>query len=90
MVVNQLAQTFALDFLLVSGLACHGLFPGDCLFLFQLCLNILRLCLKEVFEFRFMQTDPNWSNFFFDPVTKKVCPTLTTLDAREQKPITGI
>ena len=22
-----------------------------------------------------MQTDPNWSNFFFDPVTKKVCPT---------------
>jgi len=36
-------------------------------------LNILRLCLKEVFEFRFMQTDPNWSNFFFDPVTKKIC-----------------
>lgn len=54
------------------------------LFLFQLCLSILRLCLKEVFEFRFMQTDPNWSNFFFDPITKKVCPTCTTL-VRQRK-----
>ena len=41
---------------------------------FQLCLNILKLCLKELFEFRFMQTDPNWSNFFYNPVTEKVCP----------------
>ncbi|XP_074662126.1 atypical kinase COQ8B, mitochondrial-like [Tubulanus polymorphus] len=28
--------------------------------------NILRLCLKELFDLQFMQTDPNWSNFFFD------------------------
>ncbi|KAL9654226.1 hypothetical protein ABK040_010259 [Willaertia magna] len=27
---------------------------------------ILKLCLKELFEYRFMQTDPNWSNFFYD------------------------
>jgi aarF domain-containing kinase len=31
--------------------------------------RILKLCLKEVFEFRFMQTDPNWANFFYNPET---------------------
>ncbi|KAF0852515.1 mitochondrial ubiquinone biosynthesis Coq8 [Andalucia godoyi] len=29
--------------------------------------RLLRLCLRELFEFRFMQTDPNWGNFFYDP-----------------------
>ncbi|XP_076463711.1 atypical kinase COQ8B, mitochondrial-like [Babylonia areolata] len=28
---------------------------------------VLRLCLKELFEWRFMQTDPNWSNFLYSP-----------------------
>lgn len=39
----------------------------------KLCLDILRLCLKELFEFRFMQTDPNWSNFFYNPTTGQIC-----------------
>lgn len=26
---------------------------------------LLDITLKEVFEFRFMQTDPNWSNFLY-------------------------
>ncbi|XP_071996103.1 atypical kinase COQ8A, mitochondrial [Engystomops pustulosus] len=38
----------------------------------EICENILNLCLRELFEFRFMQTDPNWSNFFYDPELKKV------------------
>uniref|UniRef100_A0A8C5PJV3 Atypical kinase COQ8A, mitochondrial n=1 Tax=Leptobrachium leishanense TaxID=445787 RepID=A0A8C5PJV3_9ANUR len=38
----------------------------------EICLNILTLCLRELFEFRFMQTDPNWSNFFYDPQLHKV------------------
>lgn len=38
----------------------------------QICYNILVLCLRELFEFRFMQTDPNWSNFFYDPQQHKV------------------
>ena len=33
---------------------------------------MLKLCLRELFEFKFMQTDPNWSNFFYDETTKKV------------------
>lgn len=34
--------------------------------------NILRLCLLELFEFRFMQTDPNWANFLYDGQTHKL------------------
>uniref|UniRef100_A0A915JYD6 ABC1 atypical kinase-like domain-containing protein n=1 Tax=Romanomermis culicivorax TaxID=13658 RepID=A0A915JYD6_ROMCU len=34
--------------------------------------RILRLCLKELFVFKFMQTDPNWSNFFYDAKNKKI------------------
>lgn len=28
--------------------------------------QILRLCLREITEFHFMQTDPNWSNFLYN------------------------
>uniref|UniRef100_A0A669FC24 Coenzyme Q8B n=1 Tax=Oreochromis niloticus TaxID=8128 RepID=A0A669FC24_ORENI len=38
----------------------------------QICSNILQLCLRELFEFRFMQTDPNWANFFYNSDTNKV------------------
>lgn len=34
------------------------------------------LCLRELFEFRYMQTDPNWSNFYFDPEAHKVSPSV--------------
>ncbi|PIO15488.1 hypothetical protein AB205_0042470, partial [Aquarana catesbeiana] len=32
----------------------------------KISFNILRLCLQELFQFHFMQTDPNWSNFLYD------------------------
>lgn len=35
-------------------------------------LKMLKLCLRELFEFQYMQTDPNWSNFFYDTKTKKI------------------
>ncbi|XP_061652044.1 atypical kinase COQ8A, mitochondrial isoform X2 [Phyllopteryx taeniolatus] len=38
----------------------------------EICEQILILCLRELFEFRFMQSDPNWSNFFYDPEKHKV------------------
>jgi aarF domain-containing kinase len=34
--------------------------------------NILRLCLREISEFKFMQTDPNWTNFLFDQPRQKL------------------
>uniref|UniRef100_A0A4W4GPU2 ABC1 atypical kinase-like domain-containing protein n=1 Tax=Electrophorus electricus TaxID=8005 RepID=A0A4W4GPU2_ELEEL len=38
----------------------------------KICFSILQLCLRELFEFRFMQTDPNWSNFFYNAEDKKI------------------
>lgn len=37
---------------------------------------MLRLCLKELFEFNYMQTDPNWSNFLYNSNTNKVIPKI--------------
>ncbi|KAL8966407.1 MAG: hypothetical protein Q9183_003386 [Haloplaca sp. 2 TL-2023] len=34
--------------------------------------QILRLCLREISEFKFMQTDPNWTNFLFNAKTSKL------------------
>ncbi|KIM42007.1 hypothetical protein M413DRAFT_142904 [Hebeloma cylindrosporum] len=34
--------------------------------------RIIELCLKELFEFRTMQTDPNWTNFLWNPRTRQV------------------
>lgn len=34
--------------------------------------NILRLCLRELMEWRFMQTDPNWTNFLYNRQQKKL------------------
>ncbi|KAI8625139.1 ABC1-domain-containing protein [Xylariaceae sp. FL1651] len=34
--------------------------------------QILRLCLREIAEFRFMQTDPNWTNFLYNTRTNKL------------------
>ena len=38
----------------------------------QICYNILVLCLRELFEFHFMQTDPNWANFLYDASSHQV------------------
>jgi len=34
--------------------------------------HILRLCLRELMEWRFMQTDPNWTNFLYNRSTQKL------------------
>ncbi|KAG0238718.1 hypothetical protein BGW42_002584 [Actinomortierella wolfii] len=34
--------------------------------------SILSLCLRELFEFQYMQTDPNWTNFLYNPTTRKI------------------
>ncbi|XP_042239831.1 serine-rich adhesin for platelets-like isoform X2 [Homarus americanus] len=34
--------------------------------------KILHLCLLELFQFGFMQTDPNWSNFFYNTETEQM------------------
>ena len=34
--------------------------------------QILNLCLREMIEFKYMQTDPNWTNFLYNPSTRKL------------------
>lgn len=34
--------------------------------------QILRLCLREITEFHFMQTDPNWTNFLYNEDTGRL------------------
>ncbi|KAE8851320.1 hypothetical protein HRS9122_01607 [Pyrenophora teres f. teres] len=34
--------------------------------------QILRLCLREIVEFKFMQTDPNWTNFLYNSSAQKI------------------
>lgn len=34
--------------------------------------RLLKLLLYEIFIFKFMQTDPNWSNFFYNPITNQI------------------
>ncbi|KAF9904641.1 hypothetical protein EC991_002515 [Linnemannia zychae] len=33
---------------------------------------IMSLCLRELFDFQYMQTDPNWTNFLYNPATTKL------------------
>lgn len=32
----------------------------------------MELILREIMEFRYMQTDPNWSNFLYNAKTNQV------------------
>ena len=34
--------------------------------------QILRLCLREIMEFKYMQTDPNWTNFLYNAESNKL------------------
>lgn len=34
--------------------------------------QILRLCLREIIEFKYMQTDPNWTNFLYNRKTNRL------------------
>ncbi|XP_069766140.1 atypical kinase COQ8B, mitochondrial isoform X1 [Narcine bancroftii] len=75
-VVDELTTKRVLTAELVAGVPldkCEGLDQST---RNEICSNILELCLREVFEFRFMQTDPNWSNFLYNAEKQK----LTLLD----------
>ncbi|OOF91141.1 hypothetical protein ASPCADRAFT_211431 [Aspergillus carbonarius ITEM 5010] len=34
--------------------------------------QIMRLCLREITEFKYMQTDPNWTNFLYNAQTNRL------------------
>jgi aarF domain-containing kinase len=41
-------------------------------FITKIGTQLFLLCMKELFKYRFMQTDPNWTNFLYDPENDKV------------------
>ncbi|XP_036598842.1 atypical kinase COQ8B, mitochondrial [Trichosurus vulpecula] len=71
-VIEELSTSRVLAMELASGVPldqCQGLSQDV---RNQICRELLRLCLQELFEFRFMQTDPNWANFLYDLSSHKV------------------
>uniref|UniRef100_A0A8C6WL69 Atypical kinase COQ8A, mitochondrial n=1 Tax=Neogobius melanostomus TaxID=47308 RepID=A0A8C6WL69_9GOBI len=74
-VIDELSSSHVLTTELVPGFPWTNQFPNINMYVYislQICENILNLCLRELFEFRYMQTDPNWSNFLYDPQTHRV------------------
>ncbi|KAG7223058.1 hypothetical protein INR49_015817 [Caranx melampygus] len=71
-VIDELSAKRVLAMELVQGVPLDSCVDLDQETRNQICFNILQLCLRELFEFRFMQTDPNWANFFYNAETNKV------------------
>ncbi|KAG8143714.1 hypothetical protein E2320_000912 [Naja naja] len=71
-VVDELSTRRVLSMELVGGVPLDQCQELDQEARNEICSQILRLCLRELFEFRFMQTDPNWANFFYDAERRKV------------------
>uniref|UniRef100_A0A3P9IPZ0 Coenzyme Q8B n=1 Tax=Oryzias latipes TaxID=8090 RepID=A0A3P9IPZ0_ORYLA len=71
-VIDELSGRRVLAMELVQGVPLDRCVDLDQETRNQICFQILQLCLRELFEFRFMQTDPNWSNFFYNSETNKV------------------
>ncbi|KAG7470783.1 hypothetical protein MATL_G00117590 [Megalops atlanticus] len=71
-VVDELTGSRVLAMELVSGVPLDACVDLDQETRNEICFNILQLCLRELFEFRFMQTDPNWANFFYNAERNKV------------------
>uniref|UniRef100_A0A8C6VUH2 Coenzyme Q8B n=1 Tax=Nothobranchius furzeri TaxID=105023 RepID=A0A8C6VUH2_NOTFU len=71
-VVVELSSSRVLAMELVHGVPLDRCVDLDQETRNQISYNILQLCLRELFEFRFMQTDPNWANFFYNSDTNKV------------------
>ncbi|XP_032402566.1 atypical kinase COQ8A, mitochondrial isoform X4 [Xiphophorus hellerii] len=71
-VIDELSRERVLTTTLVSGFPLDKATDLPQELRNEICEQILILCLRELFEFRFMQTDPNWSNFFYSPQIHKV------------------
>uniref|UniRef100_A0A667XY63 Coenzyme Q8B n=1 Tax=Myripristis murdjan TaxID=586833 RepID=A0A667XY63_9TELE len=67
-VIDELSGRRVLAMELVQGVPLDRCVDLDQETRNQICFNILQLCLRELFEFRFMQTDPNWANFFYNVI----------------------
>lgn len=72
LVVDNLSRKKVLTTELVSGIPIDKVALLDQKTRNYIGEKLLELTLIELFVFRFMQTDPNWSNFLYDEATKLI------------------
>lgn len=71
-VVNEASGKRVLTMEKMDGIAITNLKQVDQGLRDWLAEKVLALCLREIAEFRFMQTDPNWTNFLYNDATNKI------------------
>ena len=71
-VIDELSGTQIITSEFISGLTIDKCVDLDQETRNQIVTNFLVLLLTELFEFRYMQTDPNWANFLYNTDTKQV------------------
>lgn len=71
-VIDELSGTQIITSEFISGLTIDKCVDLDQETRNQIVTNFLVLLLTELFEFRYMQTDPNWANFLYNTDTKQL------------------
>ncbi|XP_015120829.1 atypical kinase COQ8B, mitochondrial [Diachasma alloeum] len=71
-VIDNLCSTKVFTTELIDGVSVDKCVDMEMDVREHICKLIMQLCLKELFEFRYMQTDPNWANFFYNPESKQL------------------
>ncbi|XP_017346279.1 atypical kinase COQ8B, mitochondrial [Ictalurus punctatus] len=71
-IIDELTTSRVITMELINGVPLDSCVDLDQETRNKICSSILHLCLRELFEFRFMQTDPNWSNFFYNAEEDKI------------------
>ncbi|XP_058451192.1 atypical kinase COQ8B, mitochondrial [Malaya genurostris] len=71
-VIMELTSANILTTELVPGLPMDKCFSMSQEHRNHIAHSVMKLCLNELFTYRCMQTDPNWSNFLYDSETRKI------------------
>lgn len=71
-VVDELSSRGVITSEFIEGIPVDQCFDMDQETRNKISRAVLELCLKELFIWNFMQTDPNWSNFMYNPETEKL------------------
>uniref|UniRef100_A0A131YDK4 Chaperone activity of bc1 complex like mitochondrial n=1 Tax=Rhipicephalus appendiculatus TaxID=34631 RepID=A0A131YDK4_RHIAP len=71
-VIDELSAAQVYTTELISGTPVDKLVDASQELRNRVSYSLLKLCLLELYDFNFMQTDPNWSNFFYNGDTDQL------------------
>ncbi|KAL4717829.1 hypothetical protein ACJJTC_000978 [Scirpophaga incertulas] len=71
-VIDDLCASEVITTELIDGTPIDKLFNAPYEVRVDIASKIMKLCLREMFVLRCMQTDPNWANFFYNMNSKQV------------------